>query len=90
MLKYDFNFNQNDYMNQTPLFYSAKEGNVEISEILIEKGCDVNHKDTNGQTCLFYGARFGKLEICKLFANHGCNMLHQDKNRLKASHFAKI
>jgi ankyrin repeat protein len=53
--------NDNDYMSQTPLYYSAKEGNVEISEIFIANKCDVNHKDSNGQTCLFYAARFGQL-----------------------------
>lgn len=31
MLKFNFNLNDNDYMNQTPLFYSAKEGNVKAS-----------------------------------------------------------
>lgn len=90
ILKYDFNLNENDYMNQTPLFYSAKEGQVEASQILIENGCDVNHKDVHGQTSLFYAARYGQLAICKLLAKHNCNMLHQDKNRVKASHFARI
>jgi ankyrin repeat protein len=61
MLKYNFNLNDNDYMNQTPLFYTAKEGQVQASEMLIESGCDVNHKDTHGQTALFYAARFGRL-----------------------------
>ncbi len=63
---------------------------MEISEILIENGCDVNHKDANGQSCLFYAAKSGSLDICRLLAKYNCNMLHQDKNRVKASYYAKI
>jgi len=37
-----------DNLNQTPLYYAAREGNNKVIEYLIANGCDVNHVDTYG------------------------------------------
>lgn len=52
-------------MNQTPLFYAAREGKLRVMEFLYAKGCKPNHVDCYGQTPIFYAAREGHLHIIK-------------------------
>jgi hypothetical protein len=37
---------------QTPLYYAARRGHLELCKVLIEKGADVAHTDTNGKTAV--------------------------------------
>ena len=37
---------------QTPIFYSAKKGHLEMCKILIERGCDPGHFDAQKKTPL--------------------------------------
>ena len=37
-----------DLLKQSPLFYAAREGNLQFVQLLIEKGADVNRKDKYG------------------------------------------
>ncbi|CAD7937800.1 unnamed protein product [Amoebophrya sp. A25] len=47
-----------DAFSQTPLFYAAREGNVEACAYLIETHkLDPNQKDLNGQNPLYYAAK---------------------------------
>jgi ankyrin repeat protein len=86
----DLPLNDNDYVQQTPLFYTAKYNiGTEVGKILIDAGCDPNHKDANGQTALFYAAGEGKVEMCRLLADKGANLLATDKNKERAMHYAK-
>jgi ankyrin repeat protein len=39
-------------MNQTALFYAARQGHAETIEFLLSKGADPNVVDTNGETAL--------------------------------------
>lgn len=81
---------ENDYMMQSPLFYSAKYNKTtEITEILLKSGCDPNHKDSNGQTPLFYAAAEGNLDTCKLLIRNGANVLSTDKNKERPMHYAR-
>jgi hypothetical protein len=36
--------------HQTPLYYAARKGHLEMCKFLIEKGCDPNHVDTHKKT----------------------------------------
>lgn len=56
-MNYKFNLNENDYINQTPIFFAAVRNQLACAEILIENGADANHLDYNHQNCLFYAAR---------------------------------
>ena len=49
--------NQVDDNKQTPLFYAAKEGNVEAVAYLIGKGADATRTDRNKQTALYYAVK---------------------------------
>jgi ankyrin repeat protein len=55
-LKANVKAEQSDVYNQTPLFYAAREGHLEIANCLIDNGADVNHVDVAGQTPLFYAS----------------------------------
>lgn len=37
---------------QTPIFYSAKKGHLEMCKALIERGCDAGHLDSQKKTPL--------------------------------------
>ena len=37
-----------DLLKQNPLFYTSREGNIDVATLLLQKGVDVNHKDKYG------------------------------------------
>lgn len=39
-----------DTLDQTALFYAARDGKVNVVNFLLENGCDPNHRDCYGQT----------------------------------------
>ena len=47
-----------DGYQQSPLYYTVREGKVYSSEFLIKKGCQVNNQDFHSQSPLFYAARY--------------------------------
>jgi len=54
--------NQTDELNQTALYYAAREGHPEVIDFLVKHGCLPNQLDCYGQTPIFYAAREGHLE----------------------------
>jgi ankyrin repeat protein len=46
-----------DKYEQTPLFYTARNGLLITTAYLIDKGCLVNEADKHNQTPIFYAAR---------------------------------
>lgn len=86
------NANHKDKINQSPLFYAAKMGHVEICKILIKNYANVNQVDLKRQTALFY-AKLNKREavINLLIAKNAINtkdgkLTKSDLNKLKKSH----
>jgi ankyrin repeat protein len=51
--------------DRTPLCIAALNGHVDIIDLLISRGAQVNYKDKNGQTPLMYAASNGKLDAVK-------------------------
>lgn len=68
-----------DHMWQTPLFYAAREGDVECASYLIENGCSVNSADVNGQTPMFFAVKKGRNEMVELLTRHGASLHVRDK-----------
>ena len=55
LIEYGANVNDPDGSNVTPLMFAARDGNVEIIEILPQNGADKSLKDRNGDTiCNLY------------------------------------
>jgi ankyrin repeat protein len=46
-----------DKIQQTPLYYTSREGKFLCSKFLIECGCPLNDKDLYQQTPVYYAAR---------------------------------
>ena len=42
---------------QTPLFYAARKGHLEMCRALVEKGCDLNHIDSSNKTAVEYAKK---------------------------------
>ncbi|MBA0624545.1 hypothetical protein Godav_009888 [Gossypium davidsonii] len=60
-----------------PIHSAASIGNLEIMEILLSKGANVNVKNDGGRTALHYAASKGWLKIAELLISHGCTPLHR-------------
>lgn len=55
--------------NQTPLFYAAREGHLDMCKILIEAGCDIIHMDSNNKTAAHYAKKYNNNEVCEYLSN---------------------
>ncbi|XP_077297584.1 uncharacterized protein LOC143919246 [Arctopsyche grandis] len=54
-----------DKNDRSPIHLAAIRGSIDILQLLIDKGLDVNMTDINGETPLLLAASFGKLEAVK-------------------------
>ncbi|CBZ52648.1 hypothetical protein NCLIV_024360 [Neospora caninum Liverpool] len=79
---------QRDRMQQTCLFYAAREGHVALCRFFIERGCDPNAQDTVGQTCLFYASREGRAACIAEILDRGGNPNLIDINRQSCLFYA--
>ena len=55
-----------DYQQMSGLHWSCKKDNLEISELLLKKGSDVNAQDELGRTPLFFAIQNSNLKLVKL------------------------
>ncbi|MFQ5965922.1 MAG: ankyrin repeat domain-containing protein [Candidatus Scalinduaceae bacterium] len=55
----------------TPLHWAAYIGHMDIAEVLIENGADVNAKSANGSTPLHVAATNGHTKMVTLLSDHG-------------------
>jgi len=60
-----------DAVGQTPIFFAAREGNVDCIEYLARDKCDVDRQDRHGQTPMFYAAREGRPDAVRLLRRLG-------------------
>ena len=63
-----------DYLNLSPLAWSASHGQTEAARLLIENGADVDIKDDNGSTPLHSAATFGRTDVAKLLVESGASL----------------
>ncbi|CAL5354994.1 unnamed protein product [Camellia sinensis] len=71
--------NSADEEGWAPLHSASSSGNVEIVEILLSSGADVNLKNNGGRTALHYAASKGWLKIAEILLSHGANINLKDK-----------
>ena len=69
-----------DVLNQTVLYYAAREGKVKCAQYLLSLGSEANHRDQYGQTPLYYSAREGHYELTKMLLDAGSNVNNIDNN----------
>jgi ankyrin repeat protein len=64
-----------DKAMHTPLFYAASAGQINVVDLLISKGADVNAKDIRGgETPLFYAAKAGQKNVVELLIDKGADV----------------
>ncbi|KAF3656940.1 putative serine/threonine-protein phosphatase 6 regulatory ankyrin repeat subunit C-like isoform X2 [Capsicum annuum] len=71
--------NSGDEEGWVPLHSAASSGNVEIVEILLNRGADVNQKNDGGRTALHYAASKGRAKIAELLISPGAKINAKDK-----------
>lgn len=66
--------NHTDEMNQTALFFAARQGHADTIRYLMSQGADPNVVDTNGETALFYAVRRLRTDAAKALLEGGANL----------------
>jgi ankyrin repeat protein len=62
-----------DTDGSTPLMWAAERGSVELVQMLLAGGAEVNHTDQNGWNALFFATRAQSAEIVELLLNAGAD-----------------
>ena len=63
-----------DQLQQTPLFYAAREGNVVVARMLISLGMTINFVDINGNTALDYAVVNDRFRMVRLLTSMGAHI----------------
>uniref|UniRef100_A0A7S3IYQ5 Ankyrin repeat protein n=1 Tax=Euplotes harpa TaxID=151035 RepID=A0A7S3IYQ5_9SPIT len=70
-----------DTLQQTALFYAARDGKLKVLNMLLESGCNPNHKDQYGQTAIYYASRENKLDIAQRLIDAGADLNSEDMHQ---------
>lgn len=63
--------------SNTPLHVAVQNGNLEIVQILLDSGFDVNTCNSQGQTPLYLATRAGHADIVSLLLKRGASLAHE-------------
>eukprot|EP00438_Fugacium_kawagutii_P027117 Skav234323 [mRNA] locus=scaffold3161:33595:34803:+ [translate_table: standard] len=63
-----------DELNQSALFYAAREGHAGTIRYLLRKGADPNLLDTNGETAIFYAVSKKRQDALEALLEGGANL----------------
>ena len=80
--------NEKDIYEQSPIYYASRDGHLNLCQLLVEKGADVNLEDKYGQTCIYYAIRSGHYDIVEFLIKHGANVNKIDKKKQTPISFA--
>ncbi|KAG8582214.1 hypothetical protein GDO81_007963, partial [Engystomops pustulosus] len=73
---------------RTPLHLAANKGHLNVVQILLKAGCDLNFQDDGQQTALHRAAVVGHSDILAVLIQEGCALDRQDKDGNTALHEA--
>ncbi|XP_040284693.1 ankyrin repeat domain-containing protein 6 isoform X1 [Bufo bufo] len=73
---------------RTPLHLAANKGHLNVVQILLKAGCDLNVQDDGQQTALHRAAVVGHSDILAILIQEGCALDRQDKDGNTALHEA--
>ena len=80
--------NIRDCCETSPLHSAAKVGCLEVMELLIEKGAEIDAKDRFGNTALFYAVDENRMEAVKLLIARGADTTLTNQAGLTLMHVA--
>ncbi|CAH2252567.1 ankyrin repeat domain-containing 6 isoform X2 [Pelobates cultripes] len=73
---------------RTPLHLAANKGHLNVVQILLKAGCDLDIQDDGQQTALHRAAVVGNSEVLAALIQEGCALDRQDKDGNTALHEA--
>lgn len=73
-----------------PLHMATEIGDIQMSEMLLAAGADVNAEDRWGESPLFACARLGTTEIGEMFMEWGADVEHRSRNGMTPLHAAVL
>lgn len=62
-----------DRLKQTPMYYAARDGKIEVIKFLMCQGVNIDNIDIYGQNAIYYAISRGHLDICRLMKQYGSN-----------------
>ncbi|XP_002737915.1 fibronectin type 3 and ankyrin repeat domains protein 1-like [Saccoglossus kowalevskii] len=77
-----------DKYGLSPLMSAAQKGYLNIVELLIEYGADVNFQNDSGKNALMLSCFAGHIEVVKLLKSHGAQWDVRDKGGSTPMHWA--
>ncbi|XP_043466720.1 putative ankyrin repeat protein RF_0381 [Leptopilina heterotoma] len=86
----DVDINAMTHFGETSLYLAAKKGNVEMCQMLVNKGADVNIVKDNSGTPLHIAARKGRKEVVEFLLENGAKTNAIDTFRHTPLHFAAM
>ncbi len=77
------NWQDEDNWDQTPLHRATNNGRVEIAQMLIDAGADLDVQTNSGKTPLHWAARNGRVEVAQMLIDAGARKdIRDNKDRL--------
>ncbi|XP_028269362.1 death-associated protein kinase 1 [Parambassis ranga] len=83
-----YDVNQPNKHGTPPLLIAAGCGNIQIIEVLMRKGAEIQAHDKSGANAIYYAARHGHVETLKFLHEKKCPLDVQDKCGETALHVA--
>ncbi|MCJ8746934.1 hypothetical protein PDJAM_G00147570 [Pangasius djambal] len=83
-----YDINQPNKHGTPPLLIAAGCGNIQIIDVLIRKGAEIQALDKSGANAIYYAARHGHVETLKFLHEKKCPLDIQDKSGETALHVA--
>ncbi|KAB5528560.1 hypothetical protein PHYPO_G00141630 [Pangasianodon hypophthalmus] len=83
-----YDINQPNKHGTPPLLIAAGCGNIQIIDVLIRKGAEIQTLDKSGANAIYYAARHGHVETLKFLHEKKCPLDIQDKSGETALHVA--
>lgn len=73
LIEYESNINARDANGQTPIFYTAKKGQSEMTKLLIDHGANVNDVDHDNKSPLQEAIDHKAKDVVRILLDHGAN-----------------
>nr|XP_057927839.1 death-associated protein kinase 1 [Doryrhamphus excisus] len=83
-----YDVNQPNKHGTPPLLIAAGCGNIQIIEVLMRKGAEIQANDKSGANAIYYAARHGHVDTLKFLHGRKCPLDVQDKSGETALHVA--
>ena len=77
-----------DTLDQSVLYYLARDGKHECADVVVEGRCAVNNKDKYGQTPIYYAARENRIEMVRKLIASGADINVVDHNAQTCLYYA--